>query len=90
MAPWWQRVTTTAKAILLSESESSWPDVVIAVELDLHCHLTEKMVSLSDIIITYKEYPHVDINARAEELFNLALAAQQKKIQPTMALLTVI
>ena len=62
------------------------PDVVVAVELDLHCHLTEKMVSLSDIIITYKEYPHVDINARAEELFNLALAAQQKKIRPTMAL----
>ncbi len=62
------------------------PDVVIAVELDLHCHLTEKIVSLANIVITYKEYPHVDINARAEELFNLALVAQQKKIQPTMAL----
>ena len=62
------------------------PDVVIAVELDLHCHLTEKMLSIADIIITFKEYPHVDINARAEELFTLALAAQQKKIQPSMAL----
>ena len=61
------------------------PDVVIAVELDLHCHLTEKMVSTADIIITYKEYPHVDINARAEELFNLAIAAQQGKVSPTMA-----
>ena len=62
------------------------PEVVIAVELDLHCHLTEKMAALADIIITYKEYPHVDVNARAEELLNLSLAAQQKKIQPTMAL----
>jgi len=62
------------------------PDVVIAVELDLHCHLTEQMVSNADIIITYKEYPHVDTNARAEELFNLAVATQQKKIRPSMAL----
>lgn len=61
------------------------PKVVIAVELDLHCHLTEKMVSNADIIITYKEYPHVDINARAEELFNLAIATQQKIISPTIA-----
>ena len=61
-------------------------EVVIAVELDLHCHLTEQMVSNTDIIITYKEYPHVDINARAEELFDLAIAAQQKKIRPTIAL----
>ena len=61
-------------------------DVVIAVELDLHCHLSEKMVSTADLMITYKEYPHVDINARAEELFDLAIAIQQKKIQPTMVL----
>ena len=60
-------------------------ETVIAVELDLHCHLTEKMASTADIIITYKEYPHVDINARAEELFDLAIEAQQGKVRPTMA-----
>ena len=60
-------------------------DVVIAVELDLHCHLTAQMVSAADIIITFKEYPHVDINARAEELFDLAVKTQQRKVRPTMA-----
>ncbi len=30
---------------------------VIGVELDPHCHLTKKRVSLADIIILYKEYP---------------------------------
>ena len=61
-------------------------DVVIAVELDLHCHLTKKMVATADLMITYKEYPHVDINARAEELFDLGIKMQQEKVQPTMAL----
>lgn len=58
------------------------PEVVIAVELDLHCHLTDKMISSADIIITYKEYPHVDISARGLELFDLAIATQQKKSTP--------
>ena len=62
------------------------PNTTIAVELDLHCHLTEKMVSTADLLITYKEYPHVDINARAEELFDLAMKAQQDRVRPTMAL----
>ncbi|MCT2532108.1 M81 family metallopeptidase [SAR92 clade bacterium H231] len=62
------------------------PEVVIAVELDLHCHLSEQMLKQSDIIITFKEYPHVDIDARAEELFNLAIDTQQKKCGPTMAM----
>ncbi len=40
---------------------------VIGVELDPHCHLTKKRVSLADIIILYKEYPHTDFMPRAEE-----------------------
>jgi microcystin degradation protein MlrC len=59
---------------------------VIGVELDLHCHLTESMLALADVIITYKEYPHIDINERASELFELALSAKSGEIRPTMAL----
>ena len=62
------------------------PDVTIAVELDLHCHLTQNIIDKADIVITFKEYPHVDVNARAEELFDLAVAASAGHIQPTMAL----
>jgi microcystin degradation protein MlrC len=39
------------------------PDVVIAVELDLHCHLAARMVEAADLLVTYKEYPHTDIVA---------------------------
>ena len=62
------------------------PAAVIGVELDLHCHLSESMIAAADIVITYKEYPHVDVNDRAKELFDLAVAAKLGKIRPTMAL----
>lgn len=62
------------------------PRAVIAVELDLHCHLSEEKIKHADLIITYKEYPHVDINERATELFDLAVAARLGKVRPTMAL----
>jgi microcystin degradation protein MlrC len=59
---------------------------VIAVELDLHCHLHEAKIADADIVITYKEYPHTDVNERAAELFNLAIATRLGEVRPTMAL----
>ena len=61
-------------------------DTVIAVELDLHCHLSAALLAHADIVITYKEYPHVDVNARAVELFDLAMRTKRREIRPTMAL----
>jgi microcystin degradation protein MlrC len=61
------------------------PDAAIGVELDLHCHLTEVKIAAADIVITYKEYPHVDINDRARELFDLSVAIRRGEIRPTMA-----
>lgn len=60
-------------------------DSVIAVELDLHCHLTEQMLTAADCIITFKEYPHLDIADRGAELIKLAIATAQGRIRPTMA-----
>lgn len=62
------------------------PSTVIGVELDLHCHLSESKIAPADIVITYKEYPHVDINDRARELFDLAVETKCGRIRPTMAL----
>ena len=61
------------------------PDVVVGVELDLHCSLTGLMVDMADVIITFKEYPHIDAAARAEEVFNLSFQTQQAHIKPVMA-----
>jgi microcystin degradation protein MlrC len=58
------------------------PDVPIGVELDPHCHLTEAMISNASILITYKEYPHIDKVERAAELFELIADTALGRITP--------
>ena len=62
------------------------PEVVIGVELDLHCHLSDDIVNYADLVVIFKEYPHTDIGDRAEDLFRLAVATAEKRIRPTMAM----
>jgi microcystin degradation protein MlrC len=62
------------------------PEVVVGVELDLHCHLTEGKIAAADIVVTYKEYPHVDMVDRARELFDLVVKAKRGDVRPRMAL----
>jgi microcystin degradation protein MlrC len=62
------------------------PDIVIGAELDLHCHLTQKMLANATAIVTYKEYPHIDITERARELFEIVADAAAGRTAPRMAL----
>ncbi|MFY7960609.1 MAG: M81 family metallopeptidase, partial [Elsteraceae bacterium] len=62
------------------------PEVLIAAELDLHCHLTETKVGSSDILVIFKEYPHVDVVERAAELFDLVEGTLEGRIKPVMAM----
>jgi len=62
------------------------PKTVIGVEFDPHCHLTEKRVRGADIIILFKEYPHIDFAERAEELVTLVLKTIRREIKPVMSL----
>jgi microcystin degradation protein MlrC len=59
--------------------------IPIGVELDPHCHLTEKMLSHSTAIILYKTWLHHDQEERAEELFNLIADTLEHKVKPCMA-----
>ncbi|MCW5730096.1 MAG: M81 family metallopeptidase [Alphaproteobacteria bacterium] len=62
------------------------PAVPIGVELDLHCHLTELKVRSATAIVIYKEYPHVDVVERAEELFTIVEGTLAGRIWPVMAM----
>ncbi|SLN56142.1 hypothetical protein ROA7450_02903 [Roseovarius albus] len=61
------------------------PDAVLGLALDQHCHLTEQMMQASDLIVAFKEYPHDDATARAEELFDMARQTAAGEINPVMA-----
>ena len=58
---------------------------VLGGELDLHCHITPAMLEAATALVTYKEYPHIDIGERAEELFRLCHDAALGRCAPVMA-----
>lgn len=61
------------------------PACVIGVELDPHCHMSHAMASQADALILMREYPHIDYEERAIELFELCRAAATGKTRPVMA-----
>jgi microcystin degradation protein MlrC len=60
------------------------PKVAIGVELDLHANVTKQMIDSSTVLMVCKEYPHIDFDKRAEQLFDLCLRAQRGEIKPVM------
>ena len=62
------------------------PDVTIGVHIDLHCHLTQRMLDHCDALVIYKEYPHTDMAARAEDLYDLIRDAHLGHTAPVMAM----
>ncbi|MDB5840493.1 MAG: hypothetical protein JWQ23_2445 [Herminiimonas sp.] len=60
-------------------------DVVIGVELDPHCHLSQAKTDGADLVVLYKEYPHTDVLDRAFELVDLCVARHEGRIHPTHA-----
>jgi microcystin degradation protein MlrC len=61
------------------------PQTIVGGELDLHCSITQAMIGAADVLITFKEYPHIDGRARAEELFTICDAARRGAVRPEMS-----
>lgn len=45
-----------------------------------------KRVTLAEVIVLYKEYPHTDTVERAEELVSLVLKTLRGQVKPVMSL----
>ena len=60
-------------------------DVTIGVEFDPHSHLTDLRFNSADIIIAFKEFPHIDVIERAEEVVDYTIKTIRKEINPVMA-----
>ena len=71
--------------ILARVREIVGPDVVVGAELDLHCSITQTMTDKADVLVTFKEYPHIDMNERAKEVFDICLAKLQGDADPVIA-----
>lgn len=49
------------------------PDVPIVISLDLHAHVTQKMLENCDFMCSYLTNPHVDMYERGEEVANVLM-----------------
>ena len=57
---------------LLERVRAALPNAPIAVALDLHANVTQKMIDNADVMVSFKTYPHVDMyecGAHAARLF---------------------
>lgn len=58
--------------------------VPVAVTLDLHANVSEKMVSLADILVSYKTFPHVDMRETGRKAAQLLARTMESEISPTV------
>jgi microcystin degradation protein MlrC len=70
--------------LLLSIRQLVGPDVAVGVEIDLHGHLSARMLNNATAIVAFKEYPHVDYLERARELLDILAAARRGTVRPRM------
>jgi len=57
----------------------------VGAELDLHCHVTDRMVEQATALVGYKEYPHVDVMNRMLDLFAILADAAEGKVRPVVS-----
>ncbi len=58
------------------------PDIPIAITLDLHANVSDRMAALADIIIAFRTYPHVDQYERGMQAAALIERTMAGEIRP--------
>jgi microcystin degradation protein MlrC len=77
--------TDDGEGTLLEKIRALSPDVPIAVSLDLHANVTERMVRNCTVIAGYKTYPHVDQYESGRLAGSILLRAIRGEVKPVMA-----
>lgn len=62
------------------------PDVPIAITLDLHANVTDRMVAHADIVTAYRTYPHVDQKPTSHRAARVLDRAMRGEVTPRLVL----
>ncbi|MBV9522270.1 MAG: M81 family metallopeptidase [Alphaproteobacteria bacterium] len=60
------------------------PGVPVGAELDLHGNVGRQKLENATAIVLFKEYPHIDVPERAEDLFHLIADVMAGRTKPVM------
>ncbi|CAB3777839.1 hypothetical protein LMG28688_00449 [Paraburkholderia caffeinitolerans] len=77
--------TPDGEGDLLERVRAALPDAPIAVALDLHGNVTQKMIDHADVIVSFKTYPHVDMYETGEHAARLLFARMKGRARPVLA-----
>lgn len=77
--------TDDGEGDLLERIRAVLPDAPIAVAFDLHGQMTNKIIQNSDIVISFKTYPHVDMYETGAHAAKLLVDMIEQRIKPTLA-----
>lgn len=61
------------------------PRVPIAVTLDLHANVTDRMAALANALISYRTYPHIDMRERGGQAAGILADAMAGRVRPRVA-----
>jgi len=61
------------------------PGVPIGINLDPHCNLSDTMVENVDVLVCYKEWPHIDIVETIVDATRLTLDMAEGKVSPAIS-----
>ena len=56
--------------------------VVVAALLDLHANVTPRMLTDADLVVSCREYPHIDYGVRAAEMLPVIQAISEGRVRP--------
>ena len=62
------------------------PDTPVVMTLDMHAHVTRRMVELATALVAYTHYPHDDAYTTGERGTRLLLSTLRGAVKPVMAL----
>lgn len=77
--------TDDGEGDLLERLRMAAPGIPIAVALDLHGNVTQKMVDNADVIVSFKTYPHIDMYETGAQAGRLLLAKLNEQVDPVLA-----
>ena len=84
---WWPRVIDDCDGDLLRRAPRHQSAIMCrsATKSIPIAHITEAMIGNATALVAYKEYPHIDIPDRAEDVFRIVADAAQGRTRPVMA-----
>ena len=69
---------------LLARIRARHPGLPIAVSLDMHANITERMAANCSVLCGYHTYPHIDMDGTARRCANIFFDMLEGKISPSM------